>query len=57
MARRWLGFKTATELAPIDFNFSTNMYWIEATIFRSIASEFSDLGSIQIWESDGTPCP
>src|SRR5215813_264972 len=50
-------FKTATELAPIDFNFNTNMYWIEATIFRSVAAEFSDLGSIQIWESDGTPCP
>jgi hypothetical protein len=51
------GFKTATEFVPIDFNFSTNMYWIEATIFRSISSEFSDLGSIQMWESAGTACP
>lgn len=50
-------FKTATETMPIDFNFTTNMYWIEATIFRSLSSELSDLGSIQIWEAAGTPCP
>ena len=50
-------FKTATETMPIDFNFTTNMYWIEATLFRSSAAEFSDLGTIQIWEAAGTPCP
>ena len=50
-------FKTAVDTAAIDFNFNTNMYWIEATIFRSNATEFSDLGSIQIWEAAGTPCP
>jgi hypothetical protein len=50
-------FRTATETQPIDFNFATNMYWIEATIFRSSAAEFSDLGTIQIWEAAGTPCP
>lgn len=50
-------FKTVTETQPIDFNFATNMYWIEATIFRSDANAFSDLGTIQIWEAAGTPCP
>ncbi|MCU1266141.1 MAG: hypothetical protein JWM21_2459 [Acidobacteria bacterium] len=50
-------FKTATETAAFDFNFATNMYWIEATVFRSVASEFADLGTIQIWESAGTSCP
>jgi len=51
------GFKSVTDSQPIDFNFATNMYWIEATIFRSVSSEFSDLGTIQIWEAAGTPCP
>ena len=51
------GFKSVTDTQPIDFNFATNMYWIEATIFRSDATAFSDLGTIQIWEAAGTPCP
>ena len=51
------GFKTATETAQIDFDFTTNMYWIEATLFRSNAAEFADLGTIQIWEAAGTACP
>ena len=50
-------FRTTTETMPIDFNFATNMYWIEATIFRAQATDFSDLGTIQIWEAAGTPCP
>lgn len=50
-------FRTATETMPIDFNFATNMYWIEAKIFRSMATEFSDLGTIQLWEAAGTACP
>ena len=50
-------FKTVTDSVPIDFNFATNMYWIEATITRSDANAFSDLGSIQIWEAAGTACP
>lgn len=50
-------FKTATETAPIDFNFATNMYWIEATMLRTVSSEFADLGTIQIWEAAGTACP
>jgi hypothetical protein len=50
-------FKTATETQPIDFNFATNMYWIEATIKRTDANAFSDLGTIQIWEAAGTACP
>lgn len=51
------GFKSVTDTQPIDFNFATNMYWIEATIFRSDPNAFSDLGTIQIWEAAGTPCP
>jgi hypothetical protein len=51
------GFKTVTETVPIDFNFATNMYWIEATITRSDAAQFSDLGTIQMWEAAGTACP
>lgn len=50
-------FKTVTTTEPIDFNFATNMYWIEATIFRSDPNAFSDLGTIQIWEAAGTACP
>lgn len=50
-------FKTATDTVAVDFDFAQNVYWIDATIFRSVATEFSDLGSIQIWESAGTPCP
>jgi hypothetical protein len=50
-------FTTATATPAIDFDFSQNVYWIDATIFRSVASEFADLGSIQIWESAGNPCP
>jgi hypothetical protein len=51
------GFKTAIEQVALDFNFATNMYWIEATIFRSDPNTFSDLGTIQLWETAGTPCP
>lgn len=43
--------------APIDFDFTANVYWIEATVFRSNASQFADLGSIQISETAGTACP
>jgi hypothetical protein len=50
-------FRTTTETAQIDFNFATNMYWIEATIFRANPGDFSDLGTIQLWEAAGTPCP
>jgi hypothetical protein len=50
-------FKTFVDTVPLDFNFATNMYWIEATIFRSDANAFSDLGTIQIWEAAGTACP
>ena len=51
------GFTTVSDVTTIDFNFATNMYWIEATIFRSDPNVFSDLGTIQIWEAAGTPCP
>lgn len=50
-------FTTNTATPAIDFDFSQNVYWIDATIFRSVASEFADLGSVQIWESAGTACP
>jgi len=50
-------FTTFTATPSIDFDFQQNVYWIDATLFRSVSSEFADLGSIQIWESAGTPCP
>ena len=50
-------FTTATATPAIDFDFSQNVYWIDATLFRTVSSEFADIGSIQIWESAGTPCP
>lgn len=46
-------FKSATQTVAIDFDFANNMYWIEATIFRSSTQEYADLGTIQIWESAG----
>jgi subtilisin-like proprotein convertase family protein len=49
---------TSASLSPnIDFDFSNYIYWIEATVFRDQAAQFADLGSIEILESDGTPCP
>jgi hypothetical protein len=49
---------TSASLAPnIDFDFSNYVYWIEATVFRDQASQFADLGAIEIFESQGTPCP
>jgi hypothetical protein len=50
-------FTTATSTPAIDFDWAQNVYWIDATLFRSDAAQFVDLGSIQIWESAGTPCP
>jgi hypothetical protein len=50
-------FATATDPPAIDFDFANNIYWIEATIFRSNTGQVADLGSIQIWEAGGTPCP
>jgi CHRD domain len=52
------GFHSVSLPASIDFDFSTNVYWIEARIFRSNASQFANLGAIQIWESNGAiVCP
>lgn len=50
-------FTTATDTPAIDFDFNNNIYWIEATVFRSDPNVLSDLGSIQIWEGAGTACP
>ena len=51
-------FTTFTDTAAaIDFDFAQNVYWIDATIFRNNASQFADLGSLQLWENAGTACP
>jgi len=50
-------FQTFTTDAPIDFDFSQNVYWIDARISRSNANGFVNLGSVQISESNGTVCP
>jgi hypothetical protein len=50
-------FTTSTNTPAIDFDFAQNVYWIDATVFRNNAAQFADIGSIQIWESAGTPCP
>ena len=50
-------FQTFTTEAPIDFDFSTGVYWIDAQISRSDANAFVNLASVQIFESDGTSCP
>jgi subtilisin-like proprotein convertase family protein len=50
-------FTTASLSPNIDFDFSHYVYWIEATVFRDNAAQFADLGSVEIYESAGTPCP
>jgi hypothetical protein len=50
-------FTTFSTTQPIDFDFTNNVYWIDATLFRSNSALFADLGTIQIWENSGTPCP
>jgi len=50
-------FTTATATPAIDFDWAQNVYWIDATLFRSSAAEFCDLGAIQIWENAGSACP
>ncbi|HXD32564.1 MAG TPA: hypothetical protein VN643_15690 [Pyrinomonadaceae bacterium] len=50
-------FTTATATPAIDFDFAQNVYWIDATLFRTDAAQFVDIGSIQIWENAGTACP
>ena len=53
-----VGFTTFTDsAATINFDFAQNVYWIDATVFRNNAAQFADIGSLQIWESAGTPCP
>jgi len=42
--------------ALMDFDFANNVYWIEATIFRGTTSALANLGTIQIWESNGAAC-
>lgn len=51
------GFTSSLDTPAIDFDFTSNVYWIEATVFRSSATQFADLGSILIAESAGTACP
>lgn len=50
-------FTTASMAPNIDFDFSNYIYWIEATIYRNDPGLFADLGSVEIYESAGTPCP
>ena len=51
-------FTTFTDsTAAIDFDFAQNVYWIDAIVSRTNASQFSDLGSLQLWENAGTACP
>ena len=50
-------FTTASIAPNVDFDFRNYIYWIEGTVFRDDAAQFADLGSIEIYESDGTPCP
>ena len=51
-------FTTFTDsAAPIDFDFAQNVYWLNATIFKSDFNQFADLGSILISETAGTACP
>lgn len=50
-------FQTYATDVPIDFDFGTNVYWIEAQLIRSNANVLVHIGSIQIFESDGTACP
>lgn len=50
-------FTTATSTPALDFDWAQNVYWIDATLFRSDPGAFVDIGSIQIWENAGTACP
>jgi hypothetical protein len=50
-------FTTYTFTPNIDFDFNNYIYWIEATISRDDASQFADLGFIEIYERAGTVCP
>lgn len=51
-------FLTVTgTLGSVDFDFANNIYWFDVKIFRNSPAMFSDIGSLQIWESAGTPCP
>jgi hypothetical protein len=50
-------FRTATVTPAIDFDFANSVYWIEAEVTRSVASAYAHLGSIQIYENSGAPCP
>src|SRR5262249_12881616 len=43
-------FQTATLTPNVDFDFTNNIYWVEATLFRDNSALFADLGSIEIFE-------
>lgn len=50
-------FTSIAQTSAIDFDFSQYIYWIEATLYRDQATQLVDLGSIEIFESEGTVCP
>lgn len=54
---RGSAFQTFTTDASIDFDFATGVYWVDVQISRSNPNAFVNLGSIQIYENTGTPCP
>jgi hypothetical protein len=50
-------FTSRTFTPAIDFDFANYVYWIEARVFRNDPNQFANLGSIEIFETAGTPCP
>jgi hypothetical protein len=50
-------FQTFSADPAIDFDFNSNIYWVEVQVIRSTATGFVNFASVQISESDGTACP
>lgn len=50
-------FQTELLSGPMDFDFANNIYWIETKVTRNNPGDFANIGSIDILESAGTPCP
>jgi uncharacterized repeat protein (TIGR01451 family) len=41
----------------LDFDFVSNIYWIEVKLTRAATSNSAKLGMVQVFEASGTPCP
>jgi hypothetical protein len=50
-------FQSYSADIPVDFDFGTKIYWLEAQLTKSDPSVFVDLGTMQLYESEGTACP